>query len=242
MMYAPLMTLALAHDYFDGPPPLRATLRDPEAMTRAGVLSKPGPASLTLWLEADEPRPAELAFDIRTTDPRILHVTPPMAAEGETEISVTPPPGPFEHRIAPAGFGGAPGPEGRRVLLRLRVALPDQGTPEVRVVLPAVEAIWAYHILGRTEDGLSVVDAEGEVRFDAAGPSTLPDGRIAQCHRSDRPLPLRARAAARFSLMRAGPFGPQTLVDALPGAGTVTSYAKGRGPTAQMQSDIYVTL
>jgi hypothetical protein len=242
MMYDPLMTLTLAHDYFDGPPPLRASLRDTAEMARAGVLAKPGPASLTLWLEAGEPRPASLSFDIWSTDPAILHVTPALAAEGVSEIAIEPAQGPSEHRLDPAGFGGAPGPEGRRALLRLTVALPADGVPDLRVVWPAVEAIWAYHILGRTEDGLSVVDSEGEVRFDAAGPTALPDGRVAQCYRSDRPLALRARAQARFSLMREGPFGLQTLVDALPGAGAVTSYAEGTGPTAQMQSDIYITL
>jgi hypothetical protein len=242
MMYDPLMTLVLAHDYFDGPPPLRASLCDPAGMARAGVLAKPGPASLTLWLEAGEPRPPELAFDIWSTDPAILHVTPALAAEGVSDIAIAPATGPSEHRLDASDFGGAPGPEGRRALLRLSVTLPDEGVPDVRVVWPAVEAIWVYHVLGRPEDGLSVVDSEGEVQFDAAGPAALPDGRVAQCYRSDRPLALRARPRARFSLMRDGPFGPQTLVDALPGAGAVTRYAQGTGPTAQMQSDIYITL
>ncbi len=242
MMYDPLMTLKLAHDYFDGPPPLRPALREAGAMARAGVLAKQGAASLSLWLEAGEPRPAELSFDIWSSDPSILHVTPAMAAEGVTEIALDASPGPSEYRVEAADFGGPAMPEGKRALLRLTVALPADGVPDLHIVLPAVEAIWAYHILGREYEGLSVVDSEDEVRFVRAEPTALPDGRIAQCYRSDRPLGLRARALARFSLVREGPFGPQTIVDALPGAGAVTSYAKGRGPTAAMQADMYITL
>ena len=241
MMYAPLMTLALRHDFVDGPPPLRATLREPHAMARAGVLPKPGPASLSLWLEEGEPRPDALGFDIWTTDPDILRVTPPILAEGVTDLCLSPAAGPSEHRLQPAA-AGPPGPMGRRALLRLTVTLPGDGVPELGLVIPSVEAIWAYHVLGRGASGLSIVDAEGEIRFDPSGPTVLPDGRIAECHRSDRPMALRARAPARFSLMRDGPFGPQTLVDALPGAGAITGFAEGRGPTARLQSDIYITL
>ncbi|MGY6633403.1 MAG: hypothetical protein ACXIU8_06610 [Alkalilacustris sp.] len=241
-MYAPLLSLVLEHSYFDGAPPLRASPRDPDSLARAGILVKETPAALTLWQEVEEQRPDMVAFDIRATNPDLLRVTPPMAAEGPAQLSLAPPGGPSEHRIDPAGFGGARGADGRRALMHLSITLPAEGAPTLRLVFPAVETIWAYHVLGRHTEGLSVVDTDGEVRFEAAGDRHLPDGRTAQSWRSDRPLALRARATARFSLMRAGPFGPMVLVDALPGAGAVTSYAKGRGPDAQMQSDIYVTL
>jgi hypothetical protein len=120
--------------------------------------------------------------------------------------------------------------------------LPKNGGARLRLVFPAAEAHLAYHILGQPGEGLDIRDAEGAVAFDPLGPVTLPDGRVAHSFRSDRPVGMRARAPMRFSLIRAGPFGPETIVEALPGPVTVTSYASGSGPTAKMQSDMYITL
>lgn len=241
-MYAPLLDLALAHDFYDGPPPLRAELRDARELGHMGVLAKRTGSGISLWIETGEPPPEAVVLDILPTDPAILRVTPPLGAEGVAEIDAAPGAGDSELRLGPADLGGPPAPEGRRPIARLRVALPGKGGARLRLVFPAAEAHLAYHILGQPGDGLDIRDAEGGVAFEPLGPLTLPDGRVAQSFRSDRPLGLRARPPMRFSLIRAGPFGPETIVEALPGPVTVTSYASGSGPSAKMQSDMYITL
>ena len=241
MMYAPLLDLTIAHDFYDGRPPLRAELQDARELDRLGVLAKTVPAGLSLWIEAGEPRPEALVVDILPTDPEVLRVTPALAAEGVAEVAAAPGAGDSEIRLDPAGLGGPSAREGRRPIARLGLTPPAKGAARLKVVFPAVETLLAYHILGQTGEGLGIHDAEGTVAFAPIGPTQLPDGRLAQSFRADRTVAMRARAPARFSLIRAGPFGPETVVAALPWPAAVTSYATGSGPTAQMQSDMYIT-
>lgn len=251
-MWREILQLRVAHGFFDGPPPVRANVvEDPEdahAWALDALHQRPTPAGLTVWAAeaeaitdapSDTAPPHTVIIELHATDPSLLAVTPTQSQIGTPELVADLPAGPSEWDM-PAADTPAPGLPMRRPLARLRLRLPQDGVAQMRLSLPATRAHLAYHVLCAPRAGLGIQDRDAALTFVPLGTTRLPDGRSAQSFRSDSAVALYRRVGARFSLVQDGPSGPETLISALPGPGGVTGYADGN--TAQLQSDMYVTL
>lgn len=245
-MWVELLKLRISHAFFEGPAPVRL------ALARHGdEVESDEPAQSTLHLresagqtlvwscDAEQDRARILRFEIFPTNAAMLAVTPADFQSGGAHLAATLPEGPSEWTLS-----GPSEPVPSRMpnmpLASLALRLPDQGVAQMRLHLPTTKAHLAYHILGPQREGLGIVDRDAAVRFVSIGATTLPDGRKAQSFRSDRAVSLHRRVGRRFSLVQDGPFGPRTLIPALPGPIGVSGFADGN--SAQLQSDMYVTL
>jgi hypothetical protein len=242
-MWAALLTLRIAHAFYDGPAPVRVALApSPEEDAKPDLNSlhmRSTPGQLSIWSSDAQDRPRALWLDVFSTSPAMLAVTPIQMQSGTVTLQAELPIGVSEWDLPMAAQPASP-MSVNRPLARLHLLLPQEGEAQMNLRLPATEARLAYHILGTPREGLGILDREAEVSFVAIGQTTLPDGRLAQSFRSDRAVALHRRVGARFSLTQQGPFGPQTLIPALPGPIGVSGYADGN--SAQLQSDMYVTL
>ena len=81
----------------------------------------------------------------------------------------------------------------------------------------ARQTIWKYYLLGSLAKKQShIVDLNNEMEFEDAGPTSLPDNRIALTFRSKQKLSLRERSEYRFQLKEKDPIGGKVLVKRLP--------------------------
>lgn len=254
--YRPLLELELRHAYWgDTVPPVRAVLRDAATHDRNGILSR-SRASTTLVGAQDDAVLAdngvELVFDIVAQSTEIFGVTvmPPDGVPADFEIAL----GVGEvSALDLAGNADPCAPEAivrpdaaRGGLARLRLTLTDTDAVQparLTATLAATESFWTYHVLGQPRDAdgvLDIRDTRDDIRFSALPPRPMPDGRLAASFRTDRPLPTQLRSAQRFELVQAGPFGPRTLVAALPAPGGLPSVFDQPGAGRRLQSEIFV--
>lgn len=107
---------------------------------------------------------------------------------------------------------------GRVGFVRMRLQPGDAPFKIGRITFDARATIWAYVLLGATRDPISIRDAQGQVMFEPAVPTTLPGGRSALVVRSKTALPLTSRARHHFDLIEASPNGERVLIKHLPSA------------------------
>ena len=242
MAYVPLLSLTLRHEFYgDTAPPLAPDLGDAMALAKQGIVSKVTGARLDLYGREGAERPARVSVAVRPRAPGIVAVTPQSPPGAVAHIALAPSPGASTERLTDDRMTGEPAARPRSPLAVLDIAVPGTGDADLTVVFPTVATIWAYHVLGRPADGLAITDSAGAVTFAHDGPQALPDGRRAEVWAADRPIALRARQDFRLSLTRAGSFGAETLIAALPVPARPTA-PRGRDPATPLRSDIYVTL
>jgi len=241
MAYAPILTLTLRHAYYGTtPPPLAPELQDARALAKQGLLAKVTGARLDLYGGGGAERPVRVSVAVRPRVPGIAALTPADPPGAVPRIALAPPAGAHAETLSAARMTGDVPARPRPPLAVLDIDLPASGAANLTVVFPTVVTIWAYNILGRPAAGLAIADSAGAVGFAHEGARALPDGRTAEVWAADRPLPLRVRHDFRLSLTRAGGFGPETLIAALPMPTRPT--APPAQPGATQRSDVYVTL
>lgn len=245
-MWTELLRLRISHAFFDSPAPIRVAVSaadaddDADASVSTTLHLRDSAGQVLVWSsDAAQDRARALRLDLFPTTTAMLAVTPACFQSSSAQLAATLPEGPSEWVLAPPSQGAAPRLP-NMPLARLELTLPGAGVAEMHLRLPATKAHLAYHILGPHRDGLGIVDRDADVRFVSIGATTLPDGRQAQSFRSERAVALHRRVGRRFSLVQDGPFGPRTLIPALPGPVGVSGFADGN--SAQLQSDMYVTL
>lgn len=245
-MWTELLRLRISHAFFDGFAPIRVVISasgdndDADAPVSTTLHLRDSGGQVLVWSsDAADDRARAVCLDLFPTTAAMLAVTPAMFQSSCAELAVTLPEGPSEWQLPNPPQAAAPRLP-NTPLARLELRLPEAGVAEMLLRLPATEALLAYHILGPHRDGLGIVDRDADVQFVSIGATTLPDGRQAQSFRSDRAVALHRRVGRRFSLVQDGPFGPRTLVPVLPGPVGVSGFADGN--SAQLQSDMYVTL
>ncbi|MCA8927698.1 MAG: hypothetical protein KDC18_06470 [Alphaproteobacteria bacterium] len=149
-----------------------------------------------------------------------------------------------------ADAGPHPAVPGRRPLLEVRLAPPEGDTSppegdtppplETVVRLASRKVFWTYLVQGAADRGpLSVVDAAGELRFEAVDETPLPGRAPAQTFRSADPLALAERPPYRFQLREQGSVAERVLIRRLPGAGNRFRPIPGQ-PDGAMQAEIFV--
>lgn len=244
MGYSERLRLSMRHAYFGlEAPPVSVQLQDARTFGRAGCLLRQRGAVAHVLVDEDEPPPGACALALVANTPDVIAVTKGGVWGGAAEI--TAPLGQDEIDFAEAPAAEAAPVRGRFApqLATLEIALPTEGRRDLTLKFEAVASHWAYHVIGLDEaEGLAVVDTTGAVSFDDLGTQELPNGQAARVIRSAQAVAARARPAERFSLQKAGPFGPETLVSVLPAGTPPYKPIPDAGAEAPLQSDIFVTL
>ena len=245
MAYAEILRLRLRHAYFGSDvPPLSVAPRDTRAFDRAGCLLRQRGAVVHVLAEEAAARPDAVQLVVTAQSDQVLQVT-----RGVVWGAAVPITAPLDAEEVGLPEDGAPGPPDTpprslgAQICDLDIPLPGSGRRDLTLSLEAVQAHWAYHLVGlRDLDGLEVIDSLGDMRFEDLGLQDLPDGRPARVIRSAEAVAARARPGERFALQKSGAFGPETLVSVLPAAGPPFKPIPEAGAPQRLQSDIFVTL
>ncbi|MEZ5812063.1 MAG: hypothetical protein R3D45_11685 [Rhizobiaceae bacterium] len=237
-----ILRLVIRHGYYgDDPAPLRAVLVDSRLAWSEGMRFRPEADGVSVWVTGDAERPDSLAIALMPETPETWAVTAGFAA-GETQAFDLPFIGKAREAVRIADIGGRKvdihGPA--RPMATMNFGLPPTGARRLEVRFDAVETGWTYHITGFERFGaLSVVDRLGEIVFAAIDAPALPDGRAVMSFCADAPLALSARPQPRFELRETTGTGVDTLIAALPSAGTTIRPIAGE---PGFVSDIYFSL
>lgn len=229
------LRLTLQHAYYgELTPPIVATPLEPRAFHAAGLLLRQKGALIEVVSQAgfaDQATAIDLC--LTATEPELYAAT--KSAEWQKLPSLLIPLG-----MAEATFNDAMPLQDKAspqdlTLSHVTVALPEAGGRDVTLQFEAVEAYWAYHVVGSGLTGeLNVVDKAGQVAFEPKGKSKLADGREAKVFRSATPLPI-AGADRRFALLR----GTDEVISVLPAPGLpLHESADGQA----LEAHIYVTI
>ncbi|MCY4333703.1 MAG: hypothetical protein OXC60_03410 [Litoreibacter sp.] len=241
--YEELLRLTLEHAYFGAEAfPMEVKPADPQGFARAGLLLRQQGKTVSVIGEsggAGQPERVELL--VIPAGPDVLEAT--LGADWHAVPQLQVPLDMERITLDDAVAENAPAQPRKPILCQLSVSLAPLGTREVTVAFNAVEALWAYHVIGSAETAeFSIFDPEGAVSFEPLDFETLPDGRIAHVLRSTTPLAARARPTHRFSLQEPGPFGLKTLIPVLPAGGISFRSATGLRPAHPFQTNIYINL
>lgn len=239
------LRIKLSHAYFgDMEVPMDVVPVKPAAFAHSGLVLRKSGNSIAIFAPVDaevgsEDLPAEVELLLKARDPLLLHVTRGRPNDGVKVLAFPPSVDRAEFSEADVVDGASVFPE--HASLCLVSAVLDRSEPRDLVAhFDTVQAYWAYHILGaKPEAQLSIVDLDGEVKFEPATAVALPDGREAQQLRSCRPLPVFARGANRFELRGQGQSGGETLIPRLPMPGPGFEAVDEAG---DMQANIYVSI
>lgn len=254
MEYRAALEIDIRHDYWgDAPAPFRIQAANPALLQRADlVLRSDGPEALLAAPSQTDGLPERVALDIIAEDMQLVGLTRGWRADTvpvfAPEIAATQDTGPAQISISPtsAARSDMPRAPGDRRLCRLDLPLDPARFPiTCTVTCETVEALWAYHIVGKAGAGpIHIVDDTGKVAFNDLGEQTLPDGRTARILRSVAPVPIRQRNAIRLALKQdqPPPYDPETLIPVLPVGGANLRPVAGDMPADILQSDIYVSL
>jgi hypothetical protein len=228
-------------------------------LRREGLLVRPGGGSLVLFAPAgwrpDGIGPLPLSFWIVFADALFARYTAPAIPPGhvllaDSRNAVREATGEWRLHgddcagtaaLAPADGLEDARPDRAPLLVRLHpddvgVQAPVRGV----VRLAAVATYWKYYVQGPlAERPVSIVDADGGVRFDRTD-DTHVGGSRAAVFLSDRAIALGARPAQRFELHEAAAFGDKVLMKRLPAAsaaGCTRAQVEGR---AELVSEIFL--
>lgn len=254
MDYATALEIGVRHTYWgDASAPFSVRAADPTIMRRVGLIMRSGGSGAVVAAPVGaDGMPDRLAFDVLAEDVQQISLTEGWQADSVPIFAPDP--------LTEAGVDGTnctirPTDESQSELPRLpgdrrlcQISLPlsaAQFPIRCTVSCDTVQALWAYHIVGKSgADPIHIVDEAAEILFDDLGEETLPNGRIARILRSNTPVPLRWRNAIRLSLKedQPPPYDPETLIPVLPVGGPNLKPVAGATPTDILQSDIYVSL
>lgn len=125
-------------------------------------------------------------------------------------------------------------------------ALAGGDAPPYRLAFTARRTVWRYHLLGDLASRDAFIrdqspDPADQVRFEAVGMVSLPEGRTARMLVSDSALPTRWRAERRLQLREEGSRGERVLVRRLPVASPEDLSVATIDGRQIVVSDIYVT-
>lgn len=243
MGYEPILRLDIRHGYYgEGRKDLEVRPLDPQAFARDDILlRRDGPSVVILAPPAY--RPKEVALVVLGEGPGLITATKGVDWEGlpEQKLSLEKDDwlfGESKAKTTRRPFGD------QRSLAATRIAVSPVEEREITLRFQSEEVIWAYHVLGRAaEKELSVVDPDEVISFEDLGPHALPNGAEAHVLRAQQGIAARARPPQKFALKTPGNFGPQTLVEVLPGPSIdrLKPFRHAEN-SAQFQADIFVTL
>jgi hypothetical protein len=267
MRFAPLMRLTLRHDYHGAAlPPIAlhpdaattALVARPDLRLRRGpgfaellaaedreaLALVAGEAGLVLTLRLVPQAPALLAATavLGVARDRIAVLDPGKRPSGPLHAGETVDEGDLRPLPAVDPVTGAD--RLCRPLAILRLTLdPDATDLAYTVRFGAVARHWTYHVTGGPPDAVFTIrDRTGVVAFEPLGDRRLANGARARSFRSSEPIAESARPAARFALMAEGPFGPRSVIEALPGPRPGPGGLESDGGAPRAVSDIYVNL
>lgn len=254
MEYRAALEVDIRHDYWgEAPAPFRVFAANPDALRRADLVLRSGGPGAVLAAPSDaEALPDRITLDIVADDTQLIGLTrgwradtvpvfaPDLAATDaadKTRISISP------TDEAKSDLSRHPGD---RRLCQLDLPLDPTRFPIIcTVACETVQALWAYHIVGKgNADPIHVVDDADKIAFDDLGEEILPDGRTARVLRSSTPVPIRQHNSIRLALKKdqPPPYDPETLIPVLPVGGLNLKPIPGATPADILQSDIYVSL
>ena len=240
--YEELLGITLEHRFFGEEAfPVKVIPANPKAFDRDGLILRQQGKTVSVIIEAGaEVLPDLVELLVIPAGPEVLQAT--LGSSWKTVPVLDVPLGTKHVEFWDAAAGRIPQPP-QPVLCQLSVAIDPEGPREIGIGFAAVEALWAYHVIGSEADSeIAIFDPEETAAFEQLGAETLPDGRAARVLRSTAPLPIHARPNQRFSLQEPGPFGPKTLIPVLPAAGTSFHPATGAQAAYPFQANIFINL
>lgn len=254
MEYRTALEIDIHHDYWgDASAPFSVEAANPVLLQRAGlVLRRGGPGALLAAPTGAEGLPERVAIDIIAEDMQLIGLTQGWRADTvpvfASDLAAIQESGPVQIAISPTAKAQSDLPRhpGDRRLCQLDLPLDPARFPiTCTVTCDTVEALWAYHIVGKGgADPIHIVDDTGKIAFDDLGEETLPNGRTARILRSTAPVPIRQRNAIRLALKQdqPPPYDPETLIPVLPVGGANLRPVADDMPADVLQSDIYISL
>ncbi len=254
MEYRAALEIDIRHDYWgDAPAPFRVSAADPSLLQRAGlVLRSGGPGAVLVAPVEIEEVPVRVTLDIIADDTQLIGLTRGWRSDTvpvfAPELATAPGDDVAQISISPTDSAQSDLPRrpGDRRLCQLDLPFDPARFPiTCTVACETVQALWAYHIVGKgSADPIRVVDDTDKIAFDDLGEEVLPNGRTARVLRSSTPVPIRQRNAIRLALKedQPPPYDPETLIPVLPVGGSNLRPIPGATPADILQSDIYVSL